>query len=75
MQLTKYTKYKPLKKYDKAWDLLLSDVPDSDSEVNSKHVYLVLYNTYSWCSIYLWIGNAHPYSFPAIQVNLFIVSI
>ena len=40
MQLTKYTKYKPLKKYDKAWDLLLSDVPDSDSEVNSKHVML-----------------------------------
>ena len=33
MQLTKYTKYKPLT-YDKAWDLLVSDVPDSDSEVN-----------------------------------------
>ena len=33
MQLTKYTKYKPLT-YDKAWDLLVSDLPDSDSEVN-----------------------------------------
>ena len=28
----KYTKYKPLA-YDKSWDLLLSDLPDSETEV------------------------------------------